>query len=51
MNSPNRSRIGERLPGNGSMKRIGRIRCGAMRNSTSRSVNASRTNRKAPCPR
>jgi hypothetical protein len=30
------------------MKRIGRIRCGAIRSSTSRSVSASRTSRSAP---
>ena len=32
----------------GSMKRIGRITCGAMRSSTSRSLKASRTSRNAP---
>ena len=43
---------GERGPGTaGSTKRIGRMMCGAIRSSTSRSVSASRTSRNAPCSR
>ena len=42
----------ERGPGTaGSTNRIGRIACGAIRSSTSRSVSASRTSRSAPCSR